>query len=207
MRSRVTLRAVALVMACMIGSFLSPAWGEEGDEPVAPVQAAATDRAAPSVSAEPVKPAAAAGPTARSANPLWDVPITILSATRDRPIFSPSRRPPPPIAAPVTVMRAPPPPPPQEPERPNLQLVGTVIGGDESFGIFLDPSSQTSLRLRLGASHEGWLLRSVESRQVTLAKDAETVTLPMPRLGQADADERQPPAPPVGRDRMARRSR
>src|SRR6202167_5277676 len=34
-----------------------------------------------------------------SANPLWGVPLNQLSGTRDRPIFSPSRRPPPAAAA------------------------------------------------------------------------------------------------------------
>src|SRR6201995_4331257 len=34
-----------------------------------------------------------------SANPLWAIPLTKLSGTRDRPIFSPSRRPPPPVVA------------------------------------------------------------------------------------------------------------
>ncbi|CCD89632.1 putative General secretion pathway protein N, GspN [Bradyrhizobium sp. ORS 285] len=203
MRSFVSRRAIAPVIACMIVSLLDPAWGEEADDPVASLQPARPDLPPPSISA---KPPAAMTPAATSANPLWDVPITALSATRDRPIFSPSRRPPPPVAAPVMVMRAPPPPPPKEPERPNLQLVGTVIGGEDSFGIFLDPSSQTSLRVRLGSSHDGWLLRSVESRQVTLAKDADTVTLPMPMLGQAGDDTVQAP-PPVPRERMARRSR
>src|SRR5215831_17659551 len=33
------------------------------------------------------------GPTTRG-NPLWAVPLADLSATRERPIFSPSRRPP-----------------------------------------------------------------------------------------------------------------
>ncbi len=41
-----------------------------------------------------VAPPAAPAPTP-SANPLWGIPLSRLSGTRDRPIFSPSRRPPP----------------------------------------------------------------------------------------------------------------
>ena len=46
-----------------------------------------------------------------SGNPLWAIPIKDLSETRDRPIFTPSRRPPPPpvVEKPYT----PPPPPPR----------------------------------------------------------------------------------------------
>jgi hypothetical protein len=56
-------------------------------------------------------------------NPLWGIPISSLSATRERPIFSASRRPP----APMPVAEAPPPPP-AEPEHPPFTLVGTAIG-------------------------------------------------------------------------------
>src|ERR1700756_873862 len=38
-----------------------------------------------------------------SGNPLWGIPLRVLTATRERPLFSPSRRPPAPpaVAAPV----------------------------------------------------------------------------------------------------------
>src|SRR5262245_36583139 len=59
-------------------------------------------------------------------NPLWAVPMRELSATRDRPIFSPSRRP----ASPPAVVQAPPqlPPPPPlkpKPDHPRLTILGT----------------------------------------------------------------------------------
>src|SRR5215813_8008992 len=41
-------------------------------------------------------------------NPLWSIPVKTLAATRDRPIFSPSRRPPPaPVIAAPQVLPAP----------------------------------------------------------------------------------------------------
>src|SRR5262249_59935905 len=52
-------------------------------------------------------------PVPRAGNPLWAVPLSALTVTRDRPLFSASRRPPPPAGvAPPPVVRAKPPPPP-----------------------------------------------------------------------------------------------
>jgi len=67
----------------------------------APVESVTTVRA--------VAPPAAPARTL-SANPLWGIPLTQLPGTRDRPIFSPSRRPPPPevVAEPVVVKPTPP---------------------------------------------------------------------------------------------------
>ncbi|WP_035659348.1 general secretion pathway protein GspN [Bradyrhizobium sp. STM 3809] len=202
MRSFLSSRAIALVLAGLLSGSAGLAWSGQGDPPelVAPAREDS--------GSQPASRAAVAESAARSINPLWAIPLDTLAATRDRPIFSPSRRPPPAIAAPVIATREPPPPPPREPERPTLQLVGTVVSDDESFGIFLDPSSQASLRLRLGAEHEGWLLQSVKSRQVTLRKDGETVTLPMPQPGDGDLQTAGvAPAPPAARERMARRAR
>src|SRR5580693_1934572 len=80
-----------------------------------------------------VAPPPAAPERPLSANPLWALPLATLSTTRERPIFSASRRPPPPATAAVTVAKAPPPPKPREAERPSLSLVGTVTGVDEGF--------------------------------------------------------------------------
>jgi len=208
MRSVVGSCVVVVAVVSAIAGPPGRAWGEEaaGLEPPVPAQTGVAALDLPAVSsASPTVPTPV-GSLARSANPLWDVPMSSLSATRDRPLFSASRRPPP-VAAPVMVTQAPPPPP-KEPERPNLQLVGTVIGDDESFGIFVDAPSQTSLRLRVGASHEGWVLQSLRPREALLQKAPETVTLLMPQLG---ADVRAAlvaaPAPQGGRDRAARRAR
>src|SRR5262245_45248029 len=67
----------------------------------------------------------------RGGNPLWAISLKGLSATHERPIFSPSRRPPPSAVAVTSYVQ---PAKPQEPERPQLSLVGTVAG-KESFGI------------------------------------------------------------------------
>jgi general secretion pathway protein N len=118
---------------------------------------------------------------------LWAIPLTRLQETRDRPIFSPSRRPPPPVVAsePAPVSA---PPPRREAETPPLSLVGTIVGDEESFGIFLDHASKESLRLKLGEDYQGWKLREIRGGQVKMEKDRQTaeLTLPPPEGGQAN---------------------
>jgi len=123
---------------------------------------------------------------ALSANPLWAIPLTRLPETRDRPIFSPSRRPPPPVVA-AEPAPALPPPPRREAETPPLSLVGTIVGDDESFGIFLDHATKESLRLKLGEDYHGWKLREIHGGEVRMEKDrqAAELTLPPPAAGQA----------------------
>jgi general secretion pathway protein N len=116
----------------------------------------------------------------RRGNPLWEIPIKTLSATRDRPIFSPSRRPPPPIAVAAPYV---PPRPPVKPASPQLNLVGTVLNATDGIGVFLDQTNNTVVRLKTGDYHNGWLLRSVQAREATLQNDRETVLLALPARG------------------------
>ena len=111
-------------------------------------------------------------------------PLSSLSVTRERPIFSPSRRPPPPAVAAAPPPRAPPPPPkPPRVERPQLSLVGTIAGDEESFGIFVDPTTKAALRLKIGEDYQGWKLRAVQGREVTLEHDQLTTILTLPQAG------------------------
>lgn len=122
-------------------------------------------------------------------NPLWAIPIKVLSATRERPIFSPSRRPPPMIASPLAVPASATASKPSEPERPPLLLVGTVVGEKEAIGVFLDETTKNPIRLRTGDGHQGWVLQSVHGREATFQKDQQTATLslPQPGIGQSSA--------------------
>ena len=122
-------------------------------------------------------------PVPHAGNPLWAVPLSALTVTRDRPLFSASRRPPPPAVVPpppVVRVKAPPPPPPAEPEKPRLSLVGTV-GGDEGIAVFLDQTTQAIVRLKTGEGHAGWVLVTVGGREVTLQNDHDTAILELPR--------------------------
>lgn len=120
-----------------------------------------------------------------SANPLWAIPLAKLSNTRARPIFSASRRPPPAAVALVPAATAPPPPP--RVERPELSLVGTVVGDDMRFGVFIDPATRATLRLKIGDDFQGWKLHSVQGREVTLTHDGQTAILSLPQPGTPKA--------------------
>jgi general secretion pathway protein N len=121
-------------------------------------------------------------------NPLWTIPFTALSATRERPIFSSSRRPrPPAVAVAPLVKPAAVAPKPKDPERPKLTLVGTITGSYEKVGIFLDQSTKAALRLKMGDDYQGWKLRSVQGREATLEKDQEAVILALPQPGDVAA--------------------
>jgi hypothetical protein len=138
--------------------------------------------------AAPAKPAAPE--RAKSANPLWAIPLATLTTTRDRPIFSPSRRPPPPAVAPTPVAAAPTPrPKPVKVEQPQLALVGTIAGSEQSFGIFVDQTTKAALRLKIGEEYQGWRLRDVAPREVTLEHDQQTMVLSLP---PPDANAAQP---------------
>ena len=115
-------------------------------------------------------------------NPLWSVPLSVLSVTRERPIFSTSRRPPQQaVAAPSADQVAPPPPPSAGPEHPALALIGAVVGDSDAIAVFLDRTSQKIVRLRQGDTHAGWEVRSVRGREVTLKKADQTETLSIQR--------------------------
>jgi hypothetical protein len=147
--------------------------------------------AAPAAATAPPTAAAPASTSVEhvpSANPLWAIPLQQLSATRQRPLFAPSRRPPPPVVA-YQLASAPPPPPPKpaEPEKPRLSLVGTIAAGAEGIGVFQDLANNGVLRLKMGEGHDGWVLRAVQRREVTLQKGSQTavLTLPLPELTKA----------------------
>lgn len=136
-------------------------------------------------------PEAAAPARVPSGNPLWAIPLGTLAITRERPIFSPSRRPPAPaVIAPPRIAQPKIITPPAEPEHPNLVLVGTVVGESEGFGVFLDQTTHNVVRLKTGEGHAGWILRSVKAREATLQKERQTETLRLPAPG-----EQRVPAP------------
>jgi len=149
----------------------------------------------------PVDVAPTAAPRAErpadpTGNPLWAIPLSSLTATRERPIFLPSRRAPAPAVTGTPVVVAPPPPPPAaEPEQPPLILVGAIAGDSEGFAVFLDQATNNVVRLKTGQDHQGWMLRSVKGREATLEKNKRSTTLALPALN-ADIAAAAPPPPP-----------
>lgn len=145
----------------------------------APAVAPAPIPAAPPVAAEKTQPPQPPQ-RALSDNPLWGIPLSRLTNSRERPLFAPTRRPPAPVpvAMPAPVQVGPPPKPP-EPEKPQLSLLGTIIGS-EKIGLFMDSASKSVVRLKAGDNHNGWTLRAVERRQVELARGLDRAVLDIP---------------------------
>ena len=114
-------------------------------------------------------------------NPLWSVPLSALSATQERPIFSASRRPPQRAVVAPAAQAVAPPPPPAAPDRLALALIGAVVGDGDAIAVFLDRTNQKIFRLRQGDSHAGWQLSSVQAREVTLKKADRSEVLALQR--------------------------
>jgi hypothetical protein len=92
------------------------------------------------------------------------------------------------VAAPYASPVVRPPPRPPEPDHPLLTLLGTVAGTTEGFGIFIDDATKSVVRLKTGEGHAGWILQSVQGREVTFDKDKRTATLSLPAPGAEEGD-------------------
>ena len=183
------ISAVALLAGAMVA--LVPSQGLRAATSPAP-DILSDDRPADAVDVGSVKPLARSkaepAKVLPSGNPLWSVPLSVLTATQARPIFSASRRPPQPaVVAPTAEAVVAPPPGPAEAEHPPLALIGAVVGAGEAIAVFLDRASQKIVRLRPGESHGGWKLSGVESREVTFNKDDRSETLVLQRQEGATA--------------------
>ena len=132
-------------------------------------------------------------------NPLWSIPLSVLSATQERPIFSASRRAPQQaVVAPAEQAGVAPPPTPGEPERPALALIGAVVGESDAIAVFLDRTSQKIVRLRQGETYSGWELNEILRREVTFKKADRTEVLVLQRSDGSPAASAGQPSVPSG---------
>jgi hypothetical protein len=147
------------------------------------VAAAETEIAQPAVSGQPRADAGSPPEISTTGNPLWAIPISKLSATRDRPLFSASRRPPTPAvaAAPVSAPVAAKP----VAQAPPFTLLGTIISENSRIAILFDQTSKIATGVREGERASGWILRSVESRSAVLEGSNQVVQLDLPEPAAA----------------------
>lgn len=143
-------------------------------------------------------------------NPLDALRLATLTATRDRPLFTPSRRPPPP--APVEA--APPPQPAEVEEKPIVlgpppfDLVGSVIGEGAAVALLRNRTTNKVVRVKLGDDADGWRVDAIGLRTIALAHEArkETLALAAPQpvavgaeiAGEPPSTEIVAPSPAVG---------
>lgn len=131
--------------------------------------------------APPPSQAAKTERPAMRGNPLAAISLDALRQTRERPLFSQSRRPP--VVAELEPPRIAEPLPEPEPaveEPPSLTLVGTVVGTDRDVAVFFDTAARQIVRLRIGDAEAGWTLRRVDPKTTMLEKDRREVTLSLP---------------------------
>jgi general secretion pathway protein N len=134
--------------------------------------------------------AASSDTSAPKGNPLWAIPLRALAATRERPLFSASRRPPSPVipsapnpiarALPVAIKAA-------EPERPPLLLIGTVVSADTRIAILLNQTTKLVTQVREGEQESGWRVKAVSLRSTVVERDDQSVTLALPKPGNEGA--------------------
>jgi hypothetical protein len=133
----------------------------------------------------------------QAGNPLSKIPLTALTATRERPLFSASRRPPAlaiqTIAQPV---QDPAPAPPAPPEPPPLKLIGTILSPATSVALLKDPASQAVTRLRVGEATFGWRVKTVSLRSVVVEKGEQSAILGLPEPRDAPGELPSPNSPP-----------
>jgi hypothetical protein len=138
-------------------------------------------------------------------NPIAAHSLDRLSATRERPLFSPGRRPPAPPSAPI-VSRAPPAPPPPPP---SVTLFGVVMDGEEARAIVQAGPPNEIRRVRIGDDVGGWKVTQIEQRRLVLSLDGRLATFtlfsgqagPAPRIADKQPKAPLPPGPPTRRER------
>jgi hypothetical protein len=96
----------------------------------------------------------------------------VLTETRARPLFAPTRRPPPrpqvsePVAA-VDVHAAP----------PNLRLVGVVFGSTIKRAILQRPPDLETFGVAPGDEIDGWEVTRIELRQIVIGRDSQSIMI------------------------------
>ena len=115
-------------------------------------------------------------------NPLVAQSIERLSATLDRPLFSPSRRraPTPPVARNPETPTPPPSPP-------NLVLSGVVMDGASARVVVLVGAEKRVVRAQIGEEIEGWMVSQITGRSLVLSQAGRFATF---SLFNRDVDQR-----------------
>jgi hypothetical protein len=143
------------------------------------------------------------------ASPLAAQPLARLSATRSRPLFSPTRRPP---APPPVLAAAPPPPPPP----PDVALLAVIMDGEDARAVVR--AGPKVRRVQIGDDIDGWKVGQIEARQLVLSLDDRSakyamftgnratgrpdagVAMPAPDVQPQNRAQQSPPSAPASQD-------
>ncbi|TYL84570.1 hypothetical protein [Bradyrhizobium cytisi] len=189
------LRSVGLAALCAVFGITESVAATSSRMDILPDDAASSP--AESVDVGAVRPIARPSPAtskpAPRGNPLWSVPLSALTGTQERPIFSATRRPPPRAVAAARAEEAQTPPPRPVEAPPPLMLVGAVVGEGDAIAILVNRTDQKIIRMRQGESLDGWSLASVQPREVTLKQGDRSEVLALQRPDGSSA----PAGPPA----------
>jgi general secretion pathway protein N len=98
-------------------------------------------------------------------------PLEELRATRERPLFSPARRPDAEAAAdPVAVVE-------ESPDSLPFDLTGVVMGADRAIAILRNRDTQETVHLRQGEVLDTWSIEEIAPRHIVLRQDDRHVRL------------------------------
>ena len=103
-------------------------------------------------------------------NPLAAQSLEQLSATVDRPLFSPTRRPPAPSVTSTPEQQAPAAPP------PDLVLSGIVMDGESAHAVVRVGAQKKIVYARIGDDISGWKVSQIEARELVLSLDGRSIT-------------------------------
>lgn len=144
-------------------------------------------------------------PGAVLANPLAAQPLDRLSATRERPLFVPSRRPaaPPPVAVARRVEPAPPPPSPP----PSVSLLGIVWDDEDAQAIVRPGTSDKVIHVRVGDEIAGWKVTQLDRRQLVLSLEDRSATFELFKSRSASKGAPNPQAGNAAEGQPRRRRR
>lgn len=109
-------------------------------------------------------------PSTRASEPT----LESLKATRNRPLFSPTRRPPPARISPITPASPGPRPPPQ------VDLTGVILGPGERAAIVVVPGGSAPRAVHLGAAIDGWRVTAIAARSIVLSHAGRSVEIRLP---------------------------
>ncbi|HEY2532113.1 MAG TPA: hypothetical protein VGJ20_30005 [Xanthobacteraceae bacterium] len=107
-----------------------------------------------------------------AANPLAALSLDHLRATRDRPLFAPTRRPPPVVAVARQVVK-----PVITVAPPDVVLVGIVTDQEGARAVVRSNKSGKLIRAQSGDEIEGWKVTLIEPRRLVLSHDDRSVDL------------------------------
>jgi general secretion pathway protein N len=125
-------------------------------------------------------------------NPIAQLPLDSLSDTRNRPLFSQSRRPPAPAPPDRPAMARVEHAPPQQPtlSPPGVALYGIVVGAQGARAFIATGAAERIIGVRPGDDVSGWMVSAITERRLVLSRADRSATFTLFSVANAGQIER-----------------